>query len=289
MAVRLIPTESVCDLSGEKVTWKEMIRGGAGLSLFLVNLTIPGIVHALQQGYIDHQHFDVTAVLTPAPLEGPDRYELDRRIFHQTRNLENTPRRKLAINDVQTDTAHLMADFSCAVGVSLSPDKAPRLTLLLERASANTDAETSVAKRHFKRLRPFQIDQGPICEPASDVEKTYDYPSGHTTLGWTWATILAELLPERARQILARGRAYGDSRIVCRVHNASAVDAGRISASATLTVIRASAADRQDFEAARLELRGLLASAPRPHSAGCRAEQRLTSQDIFAPPGEHAP
>jgi len=260
------------------------------LSLILLGLCIgPSIgLLALQQGYIDRQNFDVTGVLPLAPTEGTDRYELDRRVFRTTRALQNTPRWTMAINDVHTDAQHLMSDFSCATGIVLTPERTPRLAALLTRASLDTDGETSMAKLHFKRLRPFQIDQGPICQPASDVKNTYDYPSGHTTLGWTWASILAELFPERAAQILARGRAYGESRIVCGVHDASAVEAGRISASATLAVVRASPAYQTDFAAVREELVALRSANATPDRAQCQAESELVAQDIFKSSSEAA-
>jgi acid phosphatase (class A) len=254
------------------------------LPLILLGLCVgPSIgLLALQEGYIDQQSFDVTVVLPAAPVKGTDRYEFDRRIFHATRGFQNTQCWTMATNDVRTDSPHLMSDFSCAAGIVLTPERAPRLAALLARAGADTDAETSKAKFHFKRLRPFLIDPGPICEPASDVENTYDYPSGHTTLGWTWASILAELLPERAVQLLARGRAYGESRIVCGVHNASAVEAGRTSASATLSVVRASPAYQTDFAAARQELATLKSTSAKLDRLQCQAESDLVAQDIFA-------
>lgn len=243
---------------------------------------------AFEGGYIDRAGFDVTSALPDAPTEGTDRYELDREIFRHTRALDNTPRWAMAVNDVQLDATHMLADFSCAAGITLSPASAPRLVRLLTKASRDTDAESGIAKKHFKRLRPFKIDSGPICEPASDVANSYDYPSGHTTQGWTWALILAELLPERAQAILARGRAFGESRIVCGVHNASAVEAGRTSAAATLSVIRARPAYRDDFAAAQDEINGLRATGAKPDDAQCKAEAGLVAQDIFISTG-HQP
>ena len=142
------------------------------------------------------------------------------------------------------------------------------------------------AKRHFKRLRPFQIDPGPICEAKADVEYSYDYPSGHTTQGWAWGTILAELLPDHAAAILARSRSFGESRIVCGVHNASAVDAGRISASATMSIIRSSEAYQADFAAARQEVMVLRNSATKPDPLICAVEAGLVAQDIFNVPAK---
>ncbi len=52
--------------------------------------------------------------------------------------------------------------------------------------------------------------------------------------GWTWAMSLAQLAPDRTAPLLARGRAIGDSRVVCGVHNESAVDAARVAATAVM-------------------------------------------------------
>jgi membrane-associated phospholipid phosphatase len=48
--------------------------------------------------------------------------------------------------------------------------------------------------------------------------------------------ILAELVPEAASDVLARARAFGQSRIVCGVHNASAVEAGWMTATAVFAM-----------------------------------------------------
>ena len=39
-------------------------------------------------------------------------------------------------------------------------------------------------------------------------------PCGHTAIGWAWALTLSEISPERADSILARGRAFGESRVI---------------------------------------------------------------------------
>ncbi len=242
-----------------------------------------------EKAYIDRDAFDIAAVLPAAPLAGTARYQADRSIFRQTRSLVGSPRWAMATGDVRTDAASLMQDFACAMGLDLTPKAAPKLTQLLSRAAADTDAETAIAKDHFKRLRPFFIDHGAICQPRAEVADSYDYPSGHTTIGWTWASILAELMPEHAAAILARGRAYGESRIVCGVHNASAVEAGRTSASATLSAIRTTAAYQADLAAARAELATLRASLPAPSESQCRPEKALVALDILNTPNAAEP
>jgi acid phosphatase (class A) len=267
---------------------RAFVRADALLLVFVICAGFSAGAQPAIPGYIGKSSFDVSSVLTPAPQPESDRYEADRRIFASTRSLQGSQRWSMAINDVQTRPDDMARDFSCAAGRPLSSRLTPHLIALMTRAAADTGAETGIAKRHFKRLRPFQIDPGPICQAESDLADSYDYPSGHTTLGWTWATILAELLPDRATAILARGRAYGESRVVCGAHNASAVEAGRLSAAATLSVVRASPAYQADFRAVRRELNASRHSQSLAEQQQCKDEAALVSEDIFAPPSTGA-
>lgn len=236
--------------------------------------------------YLARGAFDIIAVLPPAPQRDDPRWTADRAIFRQTRAFVGTPRWRLATNDVKSGTDDMMRDFSCAVGVELTPKNAPLTAHLAQKAGSDTARNSGIAKSFYKRQRPYLIDNGPVCQPVAELKGSYDYPSGHTTAGWTWATLLAQLAPDRATEILARGRAYGESRIVCGAHNASAVDAGRLSASATLTALSSSPAFQADLAAARAELSALRQSpaATRPPVAGCAAERALIAQPIFNGP-----
>lgn len=230
-------------------------------------------------GYLPPGGFDVMAVLPPAPREGDARAEADRAIFRVTRKLADTPRWAMATNDVRLSPTDMMRDFSCAAGATLTPETAPATLALVTRAAVDTSRQSSIAKDAYKRRRPFLIDEGRTCQPAAQL-RSFDYPSGHTTLGWTWATLLAWAVPERATAILTRGRAYGESRIVCGVHNASAVEAGRLSATATFDAIAGDPAFQRDLAAARDELARLRSATP-PPAASCTAEAALVAERIY--------
>lgn len=234
-------------------------------------------------GYLSPGAFDVMAVLPPAPRPDDARGLADRAIFRKTRALEGTPRWTLATNDVKLSPADMMRDYSCAVGISLTPDNAPRTAALVRRAAFDTARGTGIAKDFYKRERPFHYDKGATCQSPIALHGSYDYPSGHTTLGWTWAMLLAKLAPDRATPVLARGRAFGESRIVCGVHNASAVEAGRLSATATLTAMDELPTFRSDLAAAQAEIAALRAdpATPRPDDAQCRAEAALVAQPVL--------
>nr|WP_281287806.1 hypothetical protein [Phreatobacter stygius] len=65
---------------------------------------------------------------------------------------------------------------------------------------------------------------------------------------------MAEINPERSNEILARGLAFGQSRVICNAHWQSDVEAGRIMAAATLSRLHSDAAFLADLQAAREEL-----------------------------------
>jgi acid phosphatase (class A) len=234
-----------------------------------------------QSGYLAPNAVDILKILPPAPQKGDARYDADRAIFKATRRFVGSPRWILATNDVQLSPATLMHDFSCSLGVSLTPETAPKLVHLMEIAGKDTSRAANVAKDHFQRLRPFQIDEGDICQPSIELANSFDYPSGHTTRGWTWAALLAELVPENAGAIFERGRAYGESRIVCGAHNASAVESGRLTAGSILAVAHSSPAFQTDLKAAKEELDALRADAMTPRPQNCAAETELLGIPVF--------
>lgn len=237
------------------------------------------------KGYLEAGELDVTSVIEPAPRRGDPRYETDRKIFRATRKLVDTPRWRLATNDVGTSVPAMLHNYSCAVGVTLTTENAPKLVSLLRRAGIDTNRRTTIAKEFYRRDRPFIMDRGPTCQrpaalyDARNKRMSYDYPSGHTTWGWTWGLILSSVVPDRAQHILERARAYGDSRFVCGAHNESAVEAGMLSASATMALVQTKAAYQADLAAARAEMDALRNTGARP--AGCEAETALVRQRVI--------
>lgn len=218
-----------------------------------------------------------TAVLPAAPRAGSARYEADRQIFKATRQWQGTPRWTLATSDVDGATPAMLRGFSCAVGVPLDAAQLPQLVNLLDRAGADANHVNTPVKQANRRQRPFQIDDGVVCESKEHLAKSFDYPSGHATWSWTIGLILAELAPDRATGIDLRARAYADSRVVCGAHNHSAIEAGAMNAAIVVAALHASPAFRQDVESARRELATYRQSTASMDGQRCLAERALIS------------
>ena len=226
------------------------------------------------QSYLGEAAPDSYKILPPAPVAGTTRYEADRTMFLATRRLKDTPRWALALND--DNGAALLKDMSCALGVELTAQTAPKLMSMIPRIARDASRATNLPKDIYRRQRPYLIDEGPICIARSDfLANNPDYPSGHVTYGWTVGLILAELAPDRATEVLVRARAFGESRMVCGVHNMSAVEAGRTNGSIVVAGLHGSAEFRKDLEIARKEVAAARKAGPAPDPVACAAQADL--------------
>jgi len=255
-------------------------RLSAGLIAAIVVVGCVSASQALDQqwGYLYAAAAPDTATILPAaPSVDSPEGAADRAIFKATRTLKDSPRWALAKGDANEAITAMLRDFSCAAGTDLNETSAPRFTAILRKLGPDILAAVNRPKALYQRKRPYLIDEGEICVPrAADLARSPDYPSGHATWGWTVGLLLAELAPDRATPILSRARAFGESRVVCGVHNASAVDAGVMNAAALVAALHAEAAFRTDMDGARAEMAGLRAAVA-PASQACAAEAALTA------------
>ena len=216
------------------------------------------------------------ATIPPAPKEGDARNALDWDIFVKTRALEGSDRWAMAKSDDSYKPADLLKDFSCAVGVTLTPENSPTLLSIIGRSTIDAGMAAEAAKQLYRRDRPFLHNAGNICiDRNGGIAKSFDYPSGHASLGWTAGLVVAQLSPETATQVLARGRAYGESRVVCGVHNMSAVEAGRTNAAGVFAALQGSAEYRDALDKARAELVAARTAGGKPDAASCAKEAEL--------------
>jgi acid phosphatase (class A) len=220
---------------------------------------------------------DAMATIPPAPKAGEPRNDLDWAIFKATRSLEGSERWALAKNDDNYRPAALLKDFSCAVGAELTAENAPTLARILARTTADAGRAAQRAKEVYQRTRPYLHNPGNICVERTDsLSKSFDYPSGHSSLGWVAGLVIAQAAPDRATPILARGRAFGESRVVCGVHNMSAVEAGRTNGASVFAALQGSPDFLADMAKAKAEVAAARASGKAPDAAACAKEAELT-------------
>jgi acid phosphatase (class A) len=254
-----------------------LIAGGVALSAALVAAFAVAQAPSPPAGYLSAASVpDATKILPPPPAAGSGRDADDRSIFVATRPVLSTPRGVLATSD-----ANLIGEpmYACAMGAVLDPAKTPALNNLMRKVMIDTGKIINAPKDHYNRKRPYLVVPvagspaagPPICVPKSKgLADNGSYPSGHSTLSWTWGLILADLEPDRSTEIMSRARSIGESRIVCGVHYASDVEAGRVTGSLLFAALESDAGFRADLEKARAEVAAARKAGSAP--ASCAAQ-----------------
>jgi acid phosphatase (class A) len=215
---------------------------------------------------------DSLAILPPPPAAGSAAFAADADAYRSTRKLRDTPRWALAVSDADLGFPHAAQIFSCALDLPISAEATPHLNILLRRVRADASRVTDKAKDHYKRQRPYLMYGEASCTPQYKY-KNDSYPSGHTSIGWAWALTLAEIAPERADAVLARGVAYGQSRVICGVHWQSDIDAGRVTGAAAVSRLHADPVYAAQMAAARKEIEKARAAGLKSPQ-DCAAEAR---------------
>jgi acid phosphatase (class A) len=246
----------------------------------------PRLSSGSSSGYLSPEAIPSSLTLVPPPpAAGSAAIALDEEISRRSFALRDTSRWLLAISDADLAFPHSADTFSCALNTSITEADAPRLYNLLRRSMIDVGSSTATAKNHYRRTRPFVLNKEPLCTPDDQawLETNGSYPSGHSAIGWGWALILSEISPEQTDAILARGRAFGESRNVCNVHWQSDVIQGRLIAAGTVARLHADPAFRADLESAKAELADVRRKDLKP-TRDCNVEaEALALQPQMAP------
>ncbi|WP_372017270.1 acid phosphatase [Pseudoxanthomonas sp. 10H] len=238
----------------------------------------PGVL----AGYLAAAEVPDSAALVPAPpAAGSAALAQDRAVMHAALALRGTPRFEQATRDADLDFPFAAGTFACALGVGIDPERTPATYRLLRRTLTDAATSTRAAKERHRRPRPFVENGAPTCTPADEaaLRGNGSYPSGHVAIGWTWALVLAQAAPERTDALLARGRHFGESRLVCNVHWQSDVLQGRFMASGTFARLQSNPAFRADVSAAASELAAARARGLAP-ARDCAAEAKALAQPL---------
>jgi acid phosphatase (class A) len=164
----------------------------------------PGIL----EGYLAAEELpNSLKLLPPPPQEESAAFARDQEVSRESFKLRGSARWDRAIADANLAFPAAADAFSDALGFKVTEEGTPHLFLLLRRTLTDAGLATYAAKDHYKRKRPFMLNNQPIGTPDEEegLRKDGSYPSGHTAIGWAWALILCEIVPDRTDAILARG------------------------------------------------------------------------------------
>ena len=188
----------------------------------------------------------------PAPPPDNSPEALAERDYIKAAYRDATPdQRDAAKRDAANESVRLFADV--LPGFDL--DKLPATKALFKTVRKNENIQTGIFKNYFNRQRPYQVDSSITpCLPPKNFDINASDPSGHTTMAFSSAIILANLLPDYAPDIMRRAEQYGRHRIVCGAHHPFDVRSGQVLGTLIGATLLKSPGLQAQLNAARSEL-----------------------------------
>lgn len=116
--------------------------------------------------------------------------------------------------------------FADVLGPWFTEANCPKTAALFASVEGDSKVFANIGKKHWQRPRPYTSVAA--LNPAGKTEKSFSYPSSHSTRGSVCAEILASIFPDKRAALLERGRQIGWDRVIAGVHYPSDIAAGRV-------------------------------------------------------------
>jgi acid phosphatase (class A) len=194
---------------------------------------------------------DAATLLAPPPMAGS---------AEQAADLETvkTAYHTASSNDLvaaHAEKRFSIFNFTAAVGVYFTATNLPKTAAFFDKVQSDAATVTDLGKDYFKRPRPFTADPSLAN---GKLEKSFSYPSGHSTETMVLALVLADLLPEQHDALIAHARTMGWHRVQIARHYPTDIYAGRVLAQAIVkqlkqseSFVKAAAEVKAEIEAAK--------------------------------------
>jgi acid phosphatase (class A) len=142
-------------------------------------------------------------------------------------------------------------NFTEAVGSFFVKTNLPKTAAFFEKVQKDAETVTDLGKDYFHRPRPFTTDPSLAN---GKLEKSFSYPSGHSTETMVLALVLADLFPDQHDAIVAVARGIGWHRVQIARHYPTDIYAGRVLAQAIVKQMEKNDDFQKDLAAAKAEI-----------------------------------
>lgn len=221
-------------------------------SVVLLVLAIASPAAAAEATYVTPDRFDLTKLLAPAPAPESEQQKRDLADVLAVQKARTPAQAERAWADATAGTF----GFADVLGSNFNEQRLPLVGALFAKIRGDAAVAFSAGKNAWNRPRPFEVSSD--VDPVGDLPGGSSYPSGNSTNGYLTGIVLADMVPEKATALFARGREFGDDRVILGVHFPSDVEAGRLAATALAAALMRDPAFMKDFDEAKAELRQAL-------------------------------
>ncbi len=199
---------------------------------------------------------EILSVLAPPPLPGSAEQAAD--LAEVRAVTRGAAAADVAAGESMEEKKFTIFSFTPAIGDFFQPGRFPRTEEFFHHVHKDAELVVDAGKDRWARPRPYAID--PSLAPTAK-EKTFSYPSGHSTESMVLALVLADLFPADRDAIIAKARNIGWHRVELGRHYPTDIYAGRVLAQAIVREMKRSRKFQRDFAEAQAEIAAARAPA----------------------------
>jgi acid phosphatase (class A) len=224
------------------------------LSVFsLLALLLAPILTPIPAFSADSAHYlragrpDPIALLAPPPLPDSPEQAADlaevQAVFHAATSNE--------VAAAFSERSFTVFNFTSVVGDFFQSPNLPATAAFFHRIQKDTEAVVDEGKTNWQRPRPFVVDP---ALARGELEKSFSYPSGHSTGTMVLALVLAEIFPDKTDALLSHARTMGWHRVQIARHFPTDVFAGRVLAQAIVQQLKRNPDFQRDLAKVKAEV-----------------------------------
>jgi acid phosphatase (class A) len=202
---------------------------------------------ARELNYLKAGKPDASIMLAPPPSAGSSEQAADLEEVRAVYQAAGTADKAAA----DSEKEFTVFNFAGAAGASFQSNSLPKTSVFFEKVQHDAETVTDLGKNYFKRPRPYTVD--PHLANGK-LEKSFSYPSGHSTESMVLALVLAVLLPDKRDAILAHARQMGWHRVQIARHFATDIYAGRVLAQAIVKQFQKDDRFKKEFNEVKAEI-----------------------------------
>jgi acid phosphatase (class A) len=214
----------------------------------------PALLHAEDaKSYSDKKEINLLSLLPPPPALDSVQMKAE---LGEILTIQVTRTKEMEARAIADATENIWGFADVVDSPKFNAATLPKFAAFFDRVTETEGAVVDPAKDVWKRPRPHLYSD--LVRPVVPLSKSGSYPSGHATVGTLMGIELANMLPEKRAQIMARAWEFGHNRIVGGIHYPSDIEMGRISGTVIAQTISTHPDFKAEFDAAKAELRAAL-------------------------------
>lgn len=254
-AITMISSFGGCySRGGSRSREEQFMRKLAVLAFVALTAFAPVAVHAEEaKPYSDAKEINLLLLLPPPPANDSAQMKAE---LGEILTIQVTRTKEMEARAMADATENIWRFADVVDSPKFTPENLPKTKAFFDRVVETEAAVVDAAKDVWKRPRPHLYSD--LVRPVVPLSKSGSYPSGHSTVGTLMGIELANMLPEKRAAIMARAWEFGHNRVVGGIHYASDIEMGRISGTVIAQTISTHPDFKEEFEAAKAELRAAL-------------------------------